>query len=351
MVVLLGILSVAAAGVLLVVALFALWVAEVTWSKRRYAAFRARGWTRPFVRTPEERFAGLPDYPFAPHYLEIDGLRVHYVDEGPPDAAPVLLLHGEPSWSYLYRKMIPALVAAGHRVIAPDLIGFGKSDKLLRQVDYSYQMHIDSMAALLRALDLNDITMFCQDWGGLIGLRVALDEEARFARIVASNTGLPGKAPRGLFRPVTERGTKTPWYGFAGWFLFSQVVWDIPVGRVIQMGARSRLSPEVLAAYEAPFPHRRYKACVRKFPRLVPSEYAKSTEAWLRYSAWQKPFLTAFATGDPITRGIDRAMQRVIPGAQGMPHTLVRGAGHFIQEDQGEALAEIVLDFIDKTRI
>lgn len=327
-----------------------LWL-DIAYCKRRYAQFRRKPWTRPFVRTPEERFAALPGYPFAPHYMEIDGLRLHYVDEGPREGAVVLLLHGEPSWSYLYRKMIPPLVEAGHRVVAPDLIGFGKSDKLRHQRDYTYRMHVDTIGAFVEALDLRDITLFCQDWGGLIGLWVAIDSPHRFARIVASNTGLPGKAPRGEFQPVTPRRTKkTPWYGFALWFLLSQAVPDLQIGRVIQMGARGRLSPEILAAYDAPFPNRRYKAGARKFPRLVMSEWAENTRRWARYAQWEKPFLTLFATGDPITRGIDRAMQRVIPGAQGQPHALIGGAGHFIQEDQGEELARRICLFLEKSR-
>jgi len=335
--------------VIAILALPILLVLEMAWCKRRYVAFRKHGRPRPSIRTPDERFADLRDFPFAPHYVEIDGLRMHFIDEGPRDAAPILLLHGEPSWSYLYRKMIPALVAAGHRVVAPDLIGFGKSDKLTRQCDYTYQMHVDCVGSFVEALDLRNATLFCQDWGGLIGLWVALDHAPRFARIVASNTGLPGKPPRGEFKPITERAPASPWLGFVGWFLYSQLVPKIPVGRVVQMGARKTMSPEVAAAYDAPFPDHRYQAGVRKFPRLVPSEFKKNTEAWLRYAQWQKPFLTAFSSGDPITRGIDRAMQRVIPGAQGQSHTTVRGAGHFVQEDKGEELAEIVNNFIRQT--
>jgi haloalkane dehalogenase len=318
-----------------------------TWAcKARYARWRARGGARPVVRTQDERFEGLPGYPFAPNYIELDGLRMHYVDEGPRGAAPILLLHGEPTWSYLYRKMIPALAAAGHRVIAPDLIGFGKSDKLARQCDYTYQMHVDMMDAFVKALDLRGITLFCQDWGGLIGLRAALDLDDRFARIVASNTGIPGKAPRGKFQPVTDLRSKHGPRGFLQWFFYSQFAPDFQVGKIIQMASRTKLTPEEIAAYDAPFATRRHKAGARKFPRLVPSELAKSAEAWERYARWDKPFLTAFSSGDPITRGIDRVMQRVIPGAQGQPHTIVRGAGHFIQEDKGEELAEIVLKFI-----
>lgn len=326
-----------------------LWL-DIVYCKWRYARYRRSHWQRPTVRTPEERFHALPGYPFAPHYVEVEGLRLHYVDEGPRDGQVVLLLHGEPSWSYLYRKMIPPLAEAGYRVIAPDLVGFGKSDKLRRQCDYTYKMHVDTMRAFVDALDLNEITLFCQDWGGLIGLWVAIDSPHRFARIVASNTGLPGKAPRGEFQPVTpRREKKTPWYGFAMWFLLSQAVPDLQIGRVIQMGARSKLPPEIVAAYDAPFPSRRYKAGARKFPRLVMSEWAENGRRWERYAAWEKPFLTLFASSDAITRGIDRAFQRVIPGAQGQPHEIIRGAGHFIQEDQGEELAQRVIAFIRST--
>jgi len=205
------------------------------------------------LRTPDERFEKLPGYEFEPHYVEIGGLRIHYLDEGPPEAAPVLLLHGEPSWSYLYRKMVPVLTSAGHRTVAPDLIGFGRSDKPASRDDYTYQFHVDVMAAFVEALDLRDITLVCQDWGGLIGLRVTAEHEERFARIVAANTFLP-------------TGDNEPGEAFLRWQKFSQEVPELPVGRIVNGGCVSDLPPEVVAAYEAPFPDERYKEGARAFP-------------------------------------------------------------------------------------
>lgn len=290
------------------------------------------------LRTPDNRFENLPGYPFAPHYLEIEGLRIHYVDEGPRSAAPVLLLHGEPSWSYLYRKMIPVIVAAGHRAVAPDLVGFGRSDKPVRREDYTYQRHVDWMRDLLHGLDLREITLVCQDWGGLIGLRLAAEHSDRFARIVAANTFLPtGDMPLGD--------------AFHQWRQFSQEVPTFPVGRIVQGGCATTLAPEVIDAYDAPFPDERYKAGARQFPTLVPASpddpaAAANRKAWEVLWKWEKPFLTAFGDSDPITRGADRVLQETIPGAKGQPHTTIAGAGHFLQEDKGEELARVVVDFI-----
>jgi len=293
------------------------------------------------LRTPDERFTNLPGYKFAPHYVEVNGLRMHYVDEGPRAADPVLMLHGEPSWSYLYRKMIPVITAAGHRAIAPDLIGFGRSDKLARREDYSYQMHVDAIAGFIRALDLRNITLVGQDWGGLIGLRVAAEHPERFARIVAANTGLPtGDAP------MSE--------AFMRWQQYSQTVPEFHVGGIIKGACQTELAPEVIAAYNAPFPDDRYKAGARAFPLLVPTKpddpaAPANRKAWEALSRWEKPFLTAFSDLDPVTRGGDRLFQQRVPGAKGQPHTTITGAGHFLQEDQGEALAEIVVDFVART--
>jgi haloalkane dehalogenase len=293
------------------------------------------------LRTPDERFAHLPGYPFAPHYTEVDGLRMHYVDEGPPDAAPVLLLHGEPSWSYLYRKMIPILAAAGNRVIAPDLIGFGRSDKPTRREDYTYQRHMDWVRGLLLALDLRGVTLFGQDWGGLIGLRLAAENADRFARIVAANTFLPTGD-----RPVGK--------DFLAWQHYSQTTPDFHVGGIVKGGCVSGLAPEVIAAYDAPFPDDSYKAGARQFPLLVPTSpddpaAPANRAAWEALGRWQKPFLTAFSDSDPITRGADRILRAAIPGAAGQPHTTIAGAGHFLQEDKGEELARVVVDFIART--
>jgi len=299
-----------------------------------------------YVRTPDERFANLPGYPFAPRYVNIpdgDGgiLRLHYIDEGPRDGAVVLLLHGEPSWSYLYRKMIPPIVAAGHRAVAPDLIGFGRSDKPTEQSDYTYQRHVDWIASFVEQLDLRDITYFGQDWGALIGLRVAAENEARFARIIIGNGGLP-------------TGDRPPNEAFMRWQKFSQTAPAFEVGRIIQGGTATTLPDDVVAAYDAPFPDDSYKAGARIFPSLVPTRpddpaAEANRRAWEVLQRWEKPFLTAFSDSDPITKGGERVFQSLVPGATGQPHTTIAGAGHFLQEDKGDELAEVVVDFIART--
>ena len=293
------------------------------------------------LRTHDDCFAALPGYSFAPHYLDAGGLRVHYLDEGPRTAAPVLLLHGEPSWSYLYRRMIPILASAGHRVIAPDLVGFGRSDKPAARADYTYQCHVDWMRAVLTGLDLRDVTLVCQDWGGLIGLRLVAEHRERFARVVAANTFLP-------------TGDRDPGPAFLAWRKFSQEVPEFPVGRIVRGGCTSELPPEVVAAYDAPFPEERYKAGARQFPLLVPASpddpaAEPNRAAWRVLEGWEKPFLTAFSDSDPITAGADRALQERIPGARGQPHTTIAGGGHFLQEDRGEELARVVIDFVAST--
>jgi len=293
------------------------------------------------LRTPEERFSDLPGYSFEPHYVEVEGLRIHYVDEGPRDAEPVLMMHGEPSWSYLYRKMIPVITAAGYRAIAPDLVGFGRSDKPARREDYTYQRHVDWMRGLLEALDLKGITLVGQDWGGLIGLRLAAEHEERFARIVAANTGLP-------------TGDITMGEAFLRWQRYSQSVPVFHAGGIVKGGCVSELSAEVIAAYDAPFPDDSYKAGARQFPLLVPTTpddpaAVPNRKAWEVLSRWEKPFLTAFSDSDPVTRGADRLFRQVIPGAKDQPHTTIVGAGHFLQEDKGEELAQVVVDFIGRT--
>ncbi len=295
------------------------------------------------LRTPDERFAGLPGFPFQPHYTEIpsgDGgaLRAAYVDEGPRNADPVLLMHGEPSWSYLYRKMIPILVQAGHRAVAPDLIGFGRSDKPTRREDYTYQRYVDWTWAWLDSLGLRDITLVGQDWGGLIGLRLAAEHENRFARIVAANTGLP-------------TGDRAPSEAFLRWQRYSQKTPDFHVDGIIKGACVTELAPEVIAAYDAPFPDDGYKAGARQFPTLVPTSpddpaAAPNRKAWEVLRRWEKPFLTAFSDSDPVTRGADRAFQSMVPGSKGQHHTTIEGAGHFLQEDKGEELARVIVDFI-----
>ncbi|MGB3713213.1 MAG: haloalkane dehalogenase [Candidatus Promineifilaceae bacterium] len=297
------------------------------------------------LRTPDERFQNLPDYPFAPNYLKVpsgegDILRVHYLDEGPKAGPPVLLLHGEPSWSFLYRKMIPPLVEDGFRVVAPDLVGFGRSDKPAERSDYTYQRLVDWTAFVVDKLDLQGITLFCQDWGGLIGLRIAIEREKRFARLVVANTGLPvgGEMPEAFF----------------SWREASQRLSRFPVARIINSSTNLPLPPEVKAGYDAPFPDESYKAGARVLPLLVPvdpeeSEAAVNRLAWRKLMKWKKPLLTAFSDSDPITRGGDRPFQRLVPGAKGQPHVTIENAGHFLQEDKGEELSEIITRFIANT--
>lgn len=288
------------------------------------------------LRTPEARFAGLPEYPFAPRYLEVDGLRVHYVAEGPDRGPVVLLLHGEPTWSYLYRRMIPPLAAAGFRVVAPDLIGFGRSDKLERIDDYSYARHVGWLAAVVARLELQGVTLFAQDWGGLLGLRVAMEDPDRFARIVVSNT----------FLPVGHGATE----GFRRWREYARTVPDFQAGKIVAKGTVGGLLPEVQAAYDAPFPDPSYQAAARAFPLLVPVEpddpaVAANRAAWRVLEQWRKPFLTAFGDRDPVTAGLDRPFQERVPGAAGRPHVTVTGAGHFVQEDAPDRLVGIITQF------
>jgi haloalkane dehalogenase len=298
-----------------------------------------------FIETPASRFHDLLDYPFAPHHVRVDerGLDMHYVDEGPREAAPILLLHGEPTWSYLYRHMIPPCAAAGHRVIAPDLIGFGKSSKPTRIRDYSYLAHCQWLRALIEAQDLRGITLFCQDWGSLIGLRLAAEMPERFARIVVGNGFLP-EARKPQLRDLKANAA------FLIWRTFATTTPYLPIARIVQSGTRRRLDPEELRAYDAPFPDRRYKAGARAFPALVPlwpsdPAAAANQRAWRVLERWTKPFLTVFSTGDPITRGLERKLQARIPGAAGQPHHKVRG-GHFLQEDASAELCAAILGAI-----
>lgn len=290
------------------------------------------------LRTPDDRFHNLPGYSFVPQYLDVDGLRIHYVDEGPPEAAPILLLHGEPSWSYLYRKMIPRLAAAGHRCIAPDLVGFGRSDKPSTRAEYTYQRHVDWMRGVINALALRTITLVCQDWGGLIGLRLVAEHPDRFDRVVAANTFLP-------------TGDVPPGPAFLAWREYSQTTPHFHVGGIVRGGCATELPADVVAAYDAPFPDDRYTAGARQFPMLVPSTRddpaaAANRAAWDVLRRWTKPFLTAFSDLDPITQGADQLLQRDIPGTKGQPHTTIKGAGHFLQEDRGEELAQVVDSFV-----
>ncbi|MGI9234705.1 MAG: haloalkane dehalogenase [Woeseiaceae bacterium] len=287
------------------------------------------------LRTPESRFENLPDYDFVENYVDVDGIRMHYVDEGPRDGDVVLLLHGEPSWSYLYRFMIPPLRKAGYRAVAPDLIGFGKSDKPVRKSAYSYAAHVAWMREFIDTLDLEDITLFCQDWGSLIGLRVAAENEPRFARIALGNGGLP-------------TGDQEMPKAFAIWRAFARFSPWFPIGKIVQKGTVTDLPDEVVAAYDAPFPSAHYKAGARAFPLLVPvtpNDEASDANraAWQVFSNWQKPFLTTFSNRDPITRGGERQWQETVPGAKGLEHVKIKNAGHFLQEDKGPELADVLI--------
>lgn len=291
------------------------------------------------LRTPVDRFVDLPGYNFEPHYVEIAGLRMHFVDEGPANGDVVLLLHGEPSWSYLYRKMIPPLAAVGLRVVAPDLIGFGKSDKPQRTDDYSYAGHVDWMRQFIESLDLNDITLFCQDWGSLIGLRVAAENQHRFDRIALGNGGMPTGDEQ--FSRIFKI-----WRAFARWSPW------FPIGRIVQSGTITELSDAEIAAYDAPYPSAAYKAGARAFPRLVPTEPDNvasdaNRRAWALFEKFEKPFLTTFSNRDPITRGGEKAWQDRVPGAKGQPHVKIKNAGHFLQEDKPDKLVEVIIAFVN----
>jgi haloalkane dehalogenase len=297
------------------------------------------------LRTPDERFEGLADWPYAPRYatvIDADGtaLRLAYVDEGPADGAPVLLLHGEPSWSYLYRKIIAALVARGHRVLAPDLIGFGRSDKPADRADYTYERHVAWMSQWLGQTELTDITLFVQDWGGLIGLRLVAASPEVFAGVVIANTGLP---------------VGTGWTeGFKSWLDFSQSVPQMPIGVIVNGGTARQLSPQEIAAYDAPFPDESYKEGARQFPILVPvtathASVAENQAAWKALERFEKPFLTAFSDGDAVTRGGEKDFQTRVAGARDQPHVILSG-GHFLQEDSPAEIAEILDAMIARRR-
>ena len=285
-------------------------------------------------RTPDERFAQIPDFPFEPHYHELsDGLRLHYLDEGPRNGPIVLMLHGEPSWCFLYRKMIPPVVAAGYRVLAPDLIGFGKSDKLTRKSDYTYAKHVGWMREWFEALGLENVILACQDWGSLVGLRMVAEMPDKFSGVVLSNGGLP-------------EGQEAP-KAFAAWRRFSKYSPVFPIGRILQRATKTELSAAEVAAYDAPFPTRASKAGARIFPSLVPLgenvAVPDQKAAWKVLEAFEKPFTCAFSDGDPITRGGDANFVNRIPGAKLASHRTLKG-GHFIQEDDPEGFVSAIFD-------
>lgn len=296
-------------------------------------------------RTPDARFARLDGYAFAPHYVEVaaeggPALRLHFVDEGPRDAAPVVLMHGNPSWSYLYRKIIPLLAARGHRVLAPDLVGLGRSDKPAAKSDYSLTRHVDWMSAWLLAAGVRRATLFAQDWGGVIGLPVAMRHPERFDRLVAANTGLP-----------TGQGANP---ALQQWLDYSDRAVSLPVSQLIHGFTVRGLSDAEQRAYDAPFPDASHQAAALSFPRLIPLQpdnpgVPLMLDTWRRLERWTKPFLTVFGDRDPISKGADLAFQQRVPGAKGQRHTLLSPAHHFLQEDQPEAIADRIHAFIAKS--
>jgi len=333
------------------------------------------------LRTPDARFQELEGFSYEPRYTDVpdgsDGvLRIHHIDEGPADGPVVLCMHGQPTWSYLYRHMIPILVGAGLRVIAPDLVGFGRSDKPATREDYTYNAQVGWMNAWLVANDLQGVTFVGQDWGGLIGLRMVADHPERFDRVVVSNTGLP--VPQNLSQDRVDAvkefraNAPTPSISdmgkalsgrldlpnelrFAYWQKWTSETENIPVGMIIAGSIRDpALSPKDIAAYDAPFPDASYKMGPRAMPSLVPTlpddpSIPAQVAAWKVFSEWQKPFLCAFTDDDPVTRGADVPFREKIPGAAGQPHTTIEGGGHFLQETRPEQFSQIIIDAIGRS--
>jgi haloalkane dehalogenase len=324
---------------------------------------RSQGSSVTVLHTPDHCFDDLPGYSYAPNYVDVThpdagALRMHYVDAGPEDGPIVLLLHGEPTWSYLYRKVIPVLVAAGLRAIAPDHIGFGRSDKLAEPTDYTYARHIDWIAAFISALDLRDVTLFGQDWGGAIGLSALARSPERFARLILGNTMLhtlePELAGKLAWAAHSDETTSTVAEGLLNWVTLSQRMPELRPSLFVNSSTVRDVPPEVAAAYDAPFPDKRYLAAVRQFPILIPitrsDPGAKINRAtWRVLEHFERPVLTTFSDSDPTTAGWDRVFQQRIPGASGQPHVTLPGGGHFFQEDVGEELGGVIAAFVEST--
>jgi haloalkane dehalogenase len=330
-----------------------------------------------FKRTPDERFGNLEDYPFEPNYLTIDDteggqLRIHYLDEGPADGDVVLLMHGQPAWSYLYRHMIPPLVEAGFRVIAPDLVGFGRSDKPTQVEDYTYARHVAWMSDWLVQLDFKDITVFFQDWGSLIGLRLVTKFPERFARVVLANGGMPaGVIPEEYTQPLKEAYKTLPVVkaeelgerfrdtsgipGFLYWRKFCAESPDFEIGHLMGNVSAVSLSTDAEAAYRAPFPDQSYMAGARRFPSLVPvfhdePEVEENKAAWEILRKFDKPFMLAFSDSDPVTAGGDKKFLQEVPGCQGVAHRTIENAGHFLQQDQPQLCVQALLDITGREK-
>ncbi len=332
------------------------------------------------LRTPDSRFDGLPGYPFAPHYTDVPDceggeLRVHHVDEGPRDGSLVICMHGQPSWSYLYRHMIAGLSARGLRVVAPDLPGYGRSDKPARREDYGYQRQVDWMTAWLVQNDFRAATFFGQDWGGLIGLRLVAEHPDRFDRVVIANTALP--VPTGevseerlawvrdfrehqptpsmaeMVTALAQPDPEAPERSFAYWQKWCWETEDPPIGPMIAGMVDGRtLSPEEIAAYDAPFPDPSYKMGCRAMPSQVPTlpsdpSVPANAAAWKVFEAWTKPFVCAFADNDPVTRGAEQAFLDTVPGARGRTHRTIQGGGHFLQEGRADDLVDVVAELVE----
>ena len=324
------------------------------------------------LRTPDERFENLKDYPFKPNYMMIDGLRIHYLDEGPKDANPIFLLHGEPAWSYLFRKMIPILTAQGHRVIVPDCVGFGKSDKFISKFDYSYKHHVEVMKELVERLNLKNASFFGQDWGGLVGLRVVAELPDRFSHVIVSNTGMPARS--GLSAWIFEKlvQLRVWWIGpitfeelmakaegalttenpspsvgvslFSNWIAYSYYANDMNIVGIIENFGRLDLSEAEAYAYEAPYPSGKYKAGAHVWPYLIPTQLAENEKLWQDvFEKWDKPFLVAFGENERITLAMKDVFLERIPNPTVIT---LGGASHFVQEEVGPELAQIISDFV-----